>query len=116
MRIIEKETVSDDRHYRRISDDLLSIVKNSILPEGIRVAEQTMKRQNEGVLSAYLEAAKVAASDCGAAVCDVYRKWQGLAAAGVDTTNLLANYINHPSRSMNYLAAHALVECMLGID
>lgn len=102
--------------HRADNDTTLTNTALNQIPEGIRVAEQTMKRQNEGVLSAYLEAAKVTASDCGAAVCDVYRKWQGLAAAGVDTTNLLANYINHPSRCMNYLAAHALVECMLGID
>ncbi len=85
------------------------------LPEGIRIAERTMQTQNNGILTAYLDAAKAVAADCGITVCDVYRKWQGLAAAGVDTTNLLANYINHPSRDMNRLAAYSLVECMLGI-
>ncbi len=86
-----------------------------IQPEGLRIAERTMKTQNDGILAAYLDAAKVTATDCSVTVCDVYRKWQRLADAGVDTTCLLANYINHPTREMNYLSAYSLVECMLGI-
>lgn len=74
------------------------------------IADNTAKTQNDGILDAYVEAAKQTAKTCGAALCDVYEKWKILSMAGVDTTDLLANHINHPTKEMNWLFAYSLVE------
>ena len=78
----------------------------------IDVAQSTMKHQNEGVMDAYMDAARDAAGEFGIPVCDVYAKWQKMASYGTDVTALLSNYINHPIRQMNWLFAHSLLETM----
>ncbi|MEE0946148.1 MAG: GDSL-type esterase/lipase family protein [Acutalibacteraceae bacterium] len=68
------------------------------------------QRQNEGVLDAYIEAGREVARKHGVKICDVYAKWKRLEANGVNTTELLANYLNHPTRDMNRLFAYSLIE------
>ena len=84
-----------------------SSIKDAALRE---VAEQQAKRENDGVLAAYVDEAKRVAESCGARVCDCYSKWKRMAACGVDTTALLANYINHPRREMHRMIADSLIE------
>ena len=76
----------------------------------IEVATNCMNLQNEGVLDKYITKAKEIALAEGAAVCDCYSKWQALSNNGVDTTELLSNYINHPTREMHWLFAYSLFE------
>ncbi len=83
----------------RISDDLAR-----------QVATDVTRVQNAGVLDAYMEAAKQVALAEGAKVCDCYSDWKTLAAAGVDTTFLLSNNINHPTREMHWMFAWKLVQ------
>ena len=54
-----------------------------------------------------------APSSSTAAVCDCYAKWKLLSQNGVDTTALLANGINHPSREMAWMFAYSLLETMM---
>ena len=68
--------------------------------------------QNAGILDKYVAAAVETAEANGVRVCDCYSKWKRLNECGVDTTELLANKINHPDRSMNWLFAAALTETM----
>ncbi len=63
-------------------------------------------------LGEYAAAAKQAAVRCGVTVCDVYAKWQSLRAAGVNTTELLANKLNHPIRQMHWLPAFLLAQAI----
>lgn len=77
------------------------------------IAEGVCKRQNEGILEMYLEAAKEICQNRGIVVCDCYEKWKTLARSGVDVTELLANKINHPTREMQWLFAVSLVGTML---
>lgn len=79
----------------------------------LTIAQKSMKIQTEGVLEQFFEAGKRAAAECGAAVCDVYAKWKRMAEYGVDTTELLANKINHPSRDLNWLFAFSLIDTMM---
>ena len=79
----------------------------------IDVANACMQKQNEGMLEKYLNVGKKAARECGIIVCDVYSKWKLLEKNGVDTTELLANKINHPSEKMNWLFAYSLVETIM---
>lgn len=77
------------------------------------LAEKVAERQNEGVMDAYIEAGRNVARKHGVKICDVYAKWKRLEANGIDTTNLLSNFINHPTREMNRLFAYSLIETMM---
>ena len=79
----------------------------------IECAKGIAKTQNEGVLDAYLDAAKKVAAEKGVTICDCYAKWKRLYECGADITELLANKINHPTREMNKLFAVSLLETMM---
>ena len=76
------------------------------------VAANISKREIDGTLEKFLDAAKELAKSRNIPVCDCYRKWKKMASYGVNTTDLLANHINHPTPEMNWLFAHSLVETM----
>lgn len=76
------------------------------------IAGKVAQRQNAGMLDRYLEEAKALCRSRDIPVCDCYEKWKLLAAKGVDTTQLLANKINHPTRQMHWLFAWELVSTM----
>ncbi len=76
-------------------------------------AEGIARLQNDGVLTRYLDAARALCKEKRIPVCDVYLKWQAMARAGVDVTELLSNKVNHPTREMNWLFAYSLMETML---
>jgi acyl-CoA thioesterase I len=76
-------------------------------------AAVTAELQNGGTMDAYMNRARQAANACGVPVCDCYGKWKRLQAAGVDTTMLLSNHINHPSREMHKLFAYGLYDLLL---
>ena len=76
-------------------------------------AKQCESVQNEGVLEAFLDAAKEAAKVWDVKVCDCYSVWKRLYNNGVDTTLLLSNRINHPTREMHWLFAMKLLDCIL---
>lgn len=80
----------------------------------IEIAEAIAEKQNEGVLDAYIDAAKAIAMEKGVVICDCYAKWKRLYECGADITELLSNKINHPTREMNKLFAVSLLETMLG--
>lgn len=65
-------------------------------------------KQTSGEIDEMFEAAKKTALDLGAAVCDCYSAWRRLYDCGVDTTKLLANAINHPTKEMHELFASML--------
>lgn len=75
-------------------------------------AELTMKRQNDGTMKAFMDKARQVAKECGVKVCDLYPIWERWIDCGVDTTELLANKINHPIRKLHYYMAMKLVETM----
>ena len=61
----------------------------------------------------YADILKKEPEKTGVRVRDCYEKWMRLAESGVDTTALLANAINHPTREMHWLFANALLEELL---
>lgn len=75
-----------------------------------QAAAATCAVTKEGRLESFLQAGKAVAADCGVKVCDCHARWQKLRAAGVDTTALLSNRINHPTREMHDLFAVSLLE------
>ena len=88
-----------------------SYVSAAITEEKLRkIAENTQHAQNDGVLGRYFEAAHEVANEYGVRFCDCYSKWMRMQKAGVDTTALLANRINHPTRKMHWLLANTLLD------
>lgn len=79
------------------------------------IIEMLVKLQNDGVLDAYIDAAKKLCKEKDVVVCDCYAKWKRLAEVGIDVTELLSNKANHPTRDMNWLFAYSLVETILGM-
>ena len=77
------------------------------------VAERCGKIQNDGVLDRYVEELRTVAKENSINVCDVYAKWKNMAKAGVDVTELLSNYVNHPIRELHNLTAMMLVDTLL---
>ena len=82
-------------------------------PDLIKTATITGHLQNEGIFKKFLDEGKKIAEECGVVICDVYSKWTALQSIGVDTTELLSNHINHPTRDMNWLFAYSLLETMI---
>lgn len=74
------------------------------------VAEKCMTIQNEGVLDKYVEVLRMIGKENGVKVCDVYAKWKDMHNAGIDTTELLSNYANHPIRELHTLTATMLID------
>ena len=69
--------------------------------------------QNDGRMDRYMAAAVALANEMGVPVCDCYAKWKELSRTQ-DTTMLLANRINHPTKEMHALFADSLCEMILG--
>ena len=82
----------------------------------VSVAEECAGFQNSGVLEAHIRAAKELCKRMNIPVCDCYAIWKKLYESGVNTTELLSNKINHPSREMNKLFAVDLVRTMFAED
>ena len=80
----------------------------------IDLAKSFSSIQNDGVLDLYVDAIKEVAKNKNVKVCDVYSKWKKMIDSGVNTTELLANKLNHPIREINYLTAIMLLDCILG--
>lgn len=76
------------------------------------LAKNYMKLQNTGVLDAYFDAGTELAYEYDIPVCDVYSKWKLLYNSGVNITNLLSNYMNHPIREMHKLTAIMLADTL----
>lgn len=93
---------------------LNTYVHERVLPDMRDYAAQIAQHQNNGRMDAYMDAAKEIAAAKGAIVCDCYGAWKALYAAGTDTTALLVNKINHPTREMHALFAQELFSLIVG--
>jgi lipolytic protein G-D-S-L family len=78
------------------------------------IAKDLASRTADGVLDRYVAAATAAAKEERVPVCDCYSVWKNMRKNGVDITVLLANYLNHPTRDMQWLAALKLAEMLFG--
>lgn len=88
---------------------LNTYVSDETSPEHMNYAAVTAKYQNEGKMDSFMESAVTLAKDMGVAVCDCYAKWKELSKTQ-DTTKLLANRINHPTKEMHELFAASLFD------
>ena len=72
-------------------------------------AHKTADMQNGGRMDEYMAAAKDLALSLGVKVADCYSMWKELSKT-TDTTALLANHINHPTREMHKLFAKSIFD------
>ncbi len=86
------------------------ILKEPLLLE---LADIFAKRQKNGVFDAYMNAAREACEEQHVTICDCYAIWKQMYEKGADTTALLANGLNHPTREMHELFACQLVHTIL---
>ena len=70
-------------------------------------AKKTADMQNSGKMDSFIYSAVELAKEMDIPVCDCYSKWKELSKTE-DTTLLLANRINHPTREMHELFASEL--------
>ena len=82
-------------------------------PQFLEYAKVTSAFQNNGKMDAFMDAARACAAAWNIPVCDCYAKWQALAASGTDTTQLLVNRLNHPTRDMHNLFADELYRLIM---
>ena len=73
------------------------------------------KNQNDGTMDRFVQGAVDVAEEFGAPVCDAYAVWKRLASYGIDTTALLANYINHPTPGMHGLFVYVLMPVLTAL-
>ena len=78
-------------------------------PDIRAVAERKCELQTSGHFTRHIDAARALCRELNVPVCDCYAKWQALADAGEDVTDLLCNRINHPTREMHALFADELL-------
>lgn len=76
------------------------------------LAERFARLQNDGTMDEHMEAAREVCASMEIPVCDCYALWKMLADGGVNTTDLLSNRLNHPTREMNKMFAYELVRTM----
>lgn len=92
---------------------LNTYVSKDVKPYYADYAVTTSEYQNSGKMDEYIYSAVELAKKSNVKVCDCYSKWKELAKT-CDTTELLANKINHPIREMHELFAQSLFEIIMG--
>lgn len=88
---------------------LNTYVSKDTAPIHKEYAARTAQYQTGGRMDLYMASAARLAKDMGVAVADCYAKWKKLSET-TDTTMLLANRVNHPTKKMHELFADCLYE------
>lgn len=91
---------------------LNTYVSEKTAEEHMEYAAVTAEYQNSGRMDLYISSAIKLADSMDISVCDCYGKWKQLSETQ-DTTQLLANFINHPSPKMHQLFADMLFEMIM---
>jgi acyl-CoA thioesterase-1 len=87
-------------------------VDASIIDSAKEIAKQTANMQNDSTFDLFIDSAKELCKSKGIMVVDAYAKWKHMYKEGIDTTKLLSNLINHPTREMHNLFAELLIEVL----
>ena len=83
-------------------------IHEKALPELIKTSTDCCNCQNDGGMDLLIRRGIETAEKNGCVVCDCYGVWKQMAESGIDTTELLCNYINHPTRQLHRLFADKL--------
>lgn len=97
---------------------LSSVLKNTYVSHRLtneslrKIAERQITLVEQDVDGIFFNEAKKLCEKYGFVYCDCHAKWKKMRDNGVDTTNLLANSLNHPIPEMHWLFATSLVEAI----
>ena len=92
---------------------MCAYVRSDVREKTLRdIAEAACIVQNQGILSRYVQAARECAKKHRVPVADAYQVWMQMAAKGVDTTRMLSNAINHPSRQAHDIFLNVLTDVL----
>lgn len=81
----------------------------NVAPEHRALVAPMSELMNSGTLARYAQAVRDAAAARQAPCVDVWAAWQALADSGVNTDDLLANGLNHPTGEAHDIAARLLI-------
>ena len=90
---------------------LNTYVAKDTMPHLVEYAGVTAEIQNSGKMDLYMSSATSLAKEMGVTVCDCYSDWKELSKTQ-DTTMLLENRINHPTKKMHELFANKLMQAI----
>lgn len=108
LRIIFERCLQADTDVIFLTPNMLNTYVADDTEDCVRgYAAVTADMQNSGRMDSYMQAACALAQEMGVTVCDCYAQWKELSQTQ-DTTMLLANRINHPTREMHALFADSL--------
>lgn len=79
-------------------------------PAFAHVLDRFIELQTKGHVGRFAEAIREVGSAENVAVADVYARWEALERQGFDTTELLANGLNHPTGEAHQIAADAIMD------
>ena len=114
--IIEKLKASGSEVIVMTPQPICARVHTQLRGEALRtMAGNLAAAFAEGGFDRYMQAARAAAAETDVPLCDVYAKWMAMFDGGVDITDLLSNYLNHPTRELHWLFAYSLVHTMFGM-
>ncbi len=91
---------------------LNTYVHPNTLPQFRAYAAVTARQHAEGLMDTYVDAARALARELDIPIADAYARWKQMEADGVDITECLANYINHPTRECHKIFAEVLFEAL----
>ena len=93
---------------------LNTYVADDTHPDHREYAKKTAGIQNSGRMDDYINSACELARNMDVTVCDCYSEWKKLSETQ-DTTLLLANRINHPTKEMHELFAQCLFNTIFDV-
>lgn len=74
---------------------------------------RAVSKQVNGVMTAFVEAARAEARQRNIPIADAYARWEQMQACGIDATSLLSNNINHPNPAMHDLFVEEIVRTLM---
>lgn len=114
LRIIFEKAKSSGAEVIFMTPNMLNTYVAEDTEESLKeYAAITADAQNSGRMDRYMQEAMVLATQMQVTVCDCYARWKALSKTQ-DTTMLLCNRINHPTREMHQLFADCLFETIFG--
>lgn len=114
LKIIFNRCKSTERDTIFMTPNMLNTyVADDTAEMHLKYAAVTAEYQNSGRMDQYMQEACTLAADCGVTLCDCYSEWKSLSKTE-DTTLLLANRINHPTKEMHELFAESLFKAVFG--
>ncbi len=109
--IIEKIKASGSEVILMTPQPICTRVHTQLRGDALRkFGAQLTENFKSGLFAKYMDTAREVAAECGVVVCDCYARWMKLYEGGVDITDLLCNYLNHPTRDMHWLFATSLAD------